>query len=157
MTYDPIQMAAETKKAMDDRSDRVKLLAKHVATALAALDPEILEIFLPYSGCGDSGCTDNLIVVHGETAKTELAPPKVTNCVTEGGITIENAMDEIFCLAEELHFEGWENNNGGSGTVIVDVKSGTAKVEHSWIVETTDDETFDFAPSEPPSPTNSNT
>ena len=157
MTYDPIEMAAETKQAMDARSDRVKSLARHVATALAALDPAIVEIHLPYRGYGDEGSTECLQVINNETGEPDVAGPTVLNCMTTDGITVQNAMDEIFCLAEEIHFNGWENGTGAQGSVIVDVKNGTAKVEHSWIVETTEDETFDFAPSEPPSQTDSNT
>lgn len=146
MTQTPADLVAEAKKAMQERSQRVRLLGTHVANAVAALNLAIIEIHLPYRGYGDEGTTECLQIVTSEMAESDGAEPKVINCVTESGVSVQDAMDEIFCLAEEIHFDGWENGTGASGTVIVDVKTGTVRVEHSWIVETTEDDTFDFAP-----------
>jgi hypothetical protein len=39
---------------------------------------------------------------------------------------------------------GWELNEGSFGTVTINTLTGKGNVEHTWRVETTHDEWFDF-------------
>jgi len=145
MTQSTEDLVAESQKFMQERSERVRLLGTQIGNAVAALNLGIIEVHLPYRGYGDEGSTECLQIVNGEMAEGDSSTPKVINCITESGVTVQDAMDEIFCLAEEIHFDGWENGTGASGVVIVDVRKGTVRVEHSWIIEATEDDTFDFA------------
>lgn len=109
------------------REDALADLAK-VRKALARLGVHTVTIV--YEGYGDSGCIEKIVF--------EPQPKKLTR----------NIPARIEKAAYQLLPEGWEINEGSSGTLTIDIRSGKIEREHSWRVEAfeTEEAEFDLAP-----------
>lgn len=113
------------------------------AASDSGLDPDVIAAFarekaagnlfflVYYSGSGDSGGIDGMQFSIDETY--DHAAKGVTN--SEASV-----LEELAYTLLERHYCGWENNDGGQGTIVVDLYTGEVKLEHEWNVTTTEDD-----------------
>lgn len=110
--------------------------------ALAALG--IQKALVTYSGSGDSGDTTEVETVPPE-AKAKLQEARLTYAVAiptyrlnqpitwaieERDLSLREALEDFTLQWLEQHHGGWENNDGGAGTLTVDVPGNSFVLEH---------------------------
>ena len=124
------------------RANRQPLL-----TALAAL--AITQLVVRYEGGGDSGDVSELEVFPESLAQANIANTLKVEQVTyhclageyqdgeyryflqEQQSSIDSALRDFVLTWVEAHHGGWENNDGGSGTMTINVTEGTFRLEHT--------------------------
>lgn len=97
-----------------------------------------------YVGCGDSGGVEDVSVeMPAETSFDMSALVTVfaergvyehgrwDNTLVEHQLSIEQALRDFADEAIDLVHGGWENGDGGSGSVIFDCQAGTVRIEHT--------------------------
>lgn len=101
----------------------------------------IEEVTIEYNGGGDSGCISE-IKFEPETeiarqqsitlqhVRTHHANGEFHTELIEETSTLENALEDFTMSWVGLHHSGWENNEGGRGTVTIDVLENTFELEH---------------------------
>lgn len=103
--------------------------------ALRAIDVSSIEA--DYNGWGDEGQVDTITALKADNTEVNL---KRHPCAMPGADHIKTMEDliEEFSWQSVQHFhEGFHNNDGGSGTVTIDVATGRVKIEHDDnVVET---------------------
>ena len=82
-----------------------------------------------YNGSGDSGNIDevNFYDIKGSAVD----------------VTDKDLIEFISNYTEMKLPDGWEIDDGSSGTLVIDVKKKKAKILHSWNETATRDETFE--------------
>ena len=124
------------------RANRQPLL-----TALAAL--AITQLVVRYEGGGDSGDVSELEIFPETLAQANIANTLKVEQVTyhclageyqdgeyryflqEQQSSIDSALRDFVLTWVDAHHGGWENNDGGSGTVTINVSEGTFRLEHT--------------------------
>ena len=124
------------------RANRQPLL-----TALAAL--AITQLVVRYEGGGDSGDVSELEIFPESLAQANIADTLKTQQLTyhclageyqdgeyryflqEQQSSIDSALRDFVLTWVDAHHGGWENNDGGSGTVTINVSEGTFRLEHA--------------------------
>ena len=124
------------------RANRQPLL-----TALAALG--ITELVVRYEGGGDSGDVSELEIFPQELAEANIANTLKMEQLTyhclageyqdgeyryflqEQQSSIDSALRDFTLTWVDAHHGGWESNDGGSGTVTINVAEGTFRLEHT--------------------------
>ena len=97
-----------------------------------------------YVGCGDSGGVEDvsvempaeapfdmvaLVTVFAERGVFENGKWQTT--VIEQQLSIEQALRDFADEVIDVVHGGWENGDGGSGSVIFDCQAGTVRIEHT--------------------------
>jgi len=96
--------------------------------ALYAASIRMTRVHIEYSGGGDSGQVDD-VLCFDENDKTMSMDLVDSVCI--------DYINELFDTHISENIEDWYNNEGGSGEVEIDVKTGRITVEnHVNIVET---------------------
>lgn len=80
---------------------------------------------IEYSGGGDEGEISEITV----DPDVEIDKEKIT-LTSKRKMDIESALEEITWNLVYKHYEGFEIDDGGGGTLFIDVKSGTATLSH---------------------------
>ena len=124
------------------RANRQPLL-----TALAAL--AITQLVVRYEGGGDSGDVSELEIFPESLAQANIAHTLKVEQLTyhclageyqdgeyryflqEQESSIDSALRDFVLTWVDAHHGGWENNDGGSGTMTINVTEGTFRLEHS--------------------------
>ena len=124
------------------RANRQPLL-----TALAAL--AITQLVVRYEGGGDSGDVSELEIFPESLAQANIANTLKVEQLTyhclageyqdgeyryflqEQQSSIDSALRDFTLTWVDAHHGGWENNDGGSGTVTINVTEGTFRLEHT--------------------------
>jgi len=124
------------------RANRQPLL-----TALAAL--AITQLVVRYEGGGDSGDVSELEIFPESLAQANIANTLKVEQLTyhclageyqdgeyryflqEQQSSIDSALRDFTLTWVDAHHGGWENNDGGSGTMTINVTEGTFRLEHS--------------------------
>ena len=124
------------------RANRQPLL-----TALAAL--AITQLVVRYEGGGDSGDVSELEIFPESLSQANIANTLKVEQLTyhclaaeyqdgeyryflqEQQSSIDSALRDFTLTWVDAHHGGWENNDGGSGTVTINVAEGTLRLEHS--------------------------
>ena len=124
------------------RANRQPLL-----TALAAL--AITQLVVRYEGGGDSGDVSELEIFPESLAQANIANTLKVEQLTyhclageyqdgeyryflqEQQSSIDSALRDFTLTWVDAHHGGWENNDGGSGTMTINVSEGTFRLEHS--------------------------
>jgi hypothetical protein len=126
--------ASEYAKAQD--SNRATLMQ-----ALRRLSITAVEI--TYDGGGDSGSVSAIEITPAGTTppplKESVTIKRVMTTYQDGeykhevrdeSVTLEEALDDFVMSSVSQHHPGWENNDGGEGTVTFDVVKDTVNLEH---------------------------
>jgi len=116
-------------------------------TALAALG--ITQLVVRYEGGGDSGDVSELeifpeLLAQANIANTLKVEQLTYHCLAgeyqdgeyryflqEQQSSIDSALRDFTLTWVDAHHGGWENNDGGSGTMTINVSEGTFRLEHS--------------------------
>ena len=124
------------------RANRQPLL-----TALAAL--AITQLVVRYEGGGDSGDVSELEIFPESLAQANIADTLKTQQLTyhclageyqdgeyryflqEQQSSIDSALRDFVLTWVDAHHGGWENNDGGSGTVTIKVTEESFRLEHT--------------------------
>ena len=135
-------MAYSPKSFEAVRANRQPLL-----TALAAL--AITQLVVRYEGGGDSGDVSELEIFPESLAQANIANTLKVEQLTyhclageyqdgeyryflqEQQSSIDSALRDFVLTWVDAHHGGWENNDGGSGTVTINVSEGTFRLEHT--------------------------
>ena len=92
----------------------------------------VAKIVVDYSGCGDSGGIDGISYFDAAGQPVNMA-------------LVQTASDpDIGDVVYEFLPAGFENNEGGQGTLTLDAEAGTVKIAHSENYTTTMDSTEEF-------------
>lgn len=93
-------------------------------------------ISVEYSGCGDSGQIDRITITPDTALKASVAIPGFThwNWRTSKSeplvaTSFSDAAELLTNMLIEHYHDGYENNEGGSGTVTIDRHLGTIEYE----------------------------
>ena len=92
---------------------------------------KIKRITVQYSGSGDSGQTDDI----------DVEPSSRANLLDENfddKETIREALDRICWSAIEDQHDGFYNNEGGFGELVIDVLEKTIQLNHTDYIQETD-------------------
>ena len=135
-------MAYSPKSFEAVRANRQPLL-----TALAALG--ITQLVIRYEGGGDSGDVSELEIFPESLAQANIADTLKTQQLScyylageyqdgeyryflqEQQSSIDEALRDFVLTWVDAHHGGWENNDGGSGTMTINVTEGTFRLEHT--------------------------
>ncbi|MBU3625848.1 hypothetical protein ICN48_06325 [Polynucleobacter sp. JS-Safj-400b-B2] len=101
----------------------------------AMLSHKIDRLVVTYSGSGDSGGVEN-IEAYGFGNELDLQL-KSLPCVQINARYINNFEEEISFFSDEIiiaaGYEGYENNDGGNGTVEIDAVNQKVIIQHNWM------------------------
>ena len=124
-------MLAQYAKAEQDRLDAMKhTLKSDILPQFAAL--KVANIEVAYSGYGDSGAIDGC--QYRDSAGTRVDRTTIPTQLVE---SLESSVYEFLPA-------GFEINDGGQGTVTIDVPRGTVTIEHQENYTESRDSTREF-------------
>lgn len=116
------QIAQTTQQVSDDELVVAKAAIMELLTAAGYVKATI-----EYDGCDDNGQMNCMTVFDSKGHTTELSshahPPEVRE--------LFNALDELAWQVLDACHPGFENNDGGHGTLTVDVANNSLRLEHS--------------------------
>ncbi len=117
------ELSAVRKQLKECRTlEQARVLLRPICTALQELG--VIRAELSYAGCGDDGCIED----------TSFFPEAVD---------VPKELREIVeSWTEAVLPEGYEINEGGQGTVLIDVEDAKGQINHGWNVITTESETY---------------
>jgi hypothetical protein len=106
----------------DLEGEEARDLLRPICAALLQLG--VQSVTLEYAGCGDDGAIESI-------------------CFSPKTIEVPKVLEEIVeSWTYAILPGGWEINEGGQGTVLIDVSSSTARIEHEQNV--TESETYEI-------------
>lgn len=128
----------------DSRTQAEAVLHHNRAVILAALTRlDISAAYVRYSGGGDSGDVTDVEVTPKEALlKAQAEPVTLQHLhtsyregnyhydVQDSPVMLDEALRDFTMDWVELHHAGWENNDGASGTLTVDVADNCFELEH---------------------------
>ena len=104
--------------------EEARVILRPICTALQELG--VTSVELSYAGCGDDGCIND------------------TSFVPEAVDVPKELREIVESWTEAVLPEGWEINEGGGGTVSINVSEATAHIAHEYNVVTTELETYEI-------------
>lgn len=116
--------AADWMTAYQERLERGRAEARQsMRKACDALDElGVTEVRIEYDGYGDSGAVEG-VTATGSAGDVEIPA---------------DLREELISAAERLLPDGWENNTGAFGELVLDVAHRRLTREHNWRVETSE-------------------
>ena len=140
-TSNPADSAEPARYVIDEAS----VLGRNRRILLATLvQAGAVTATATYVGCGDSGGVEDvsvempaeapfdlavLVTVFAERGVFENGEWQAT--VVEQQLSIEQALRDFADEAIDVVHGGWENGDGGSGSVIFDCQAGRVRIEHT--------------------------
>lgn len=125
---------------------KAKLYAKLARLGIAT-------VLISYDGCGDSGCIESLeardragqmvqlpdrpVTIELVDTKWNSSKMETERFIVRRKVLVEEAIKSWCYDLLELHFSGWEINEGAQGTIAIDIAKKTATLEHDQNVMTT--------------------
>lgn len=145
MTPEQPSNAADPAVSARQVIDEASVLGRNRRILLATLaQAGAVTAAATYVGCGDSGGVEDvsvemppetsfdmsaLVTVFAERGVFEDGRWKTT--MVEQEVSVEQALRDFADEAIDLVHGGWENGDGGSGSVIFDSQAGTVRIEHT--------------------------
>ena len=139
-----------TKRMREDDERNKSESEKLKPIVLASLkENKITRAVANYSGSGDSGQVDSVTLYKGKTEISEedaetirIKIPKTRSQFNDKKkqweripevveTDLPDAIREMAYYAVEANFAGWENNDGASGELEIDVKTGNCTLGHN--------------------------
>lgn len=140
-TSNPADAAEPARYVIDEAS----VLGRNRRILLAVLaEAGAVTSTATYVGCGDSGGVEDvsvempaeapfdmsaLVTVFAERGVFENGEWRST--IVEQQVSIEQALRDFADEVIDVVHGGWENGDGGSGSVIFDCQAGTVRIEHT--------------------------
>jgi hypothetical protein len=119
-----------------DQERRQQALTHHKATLLRALrKASIKRVTITYDGEGDSGQTESIETINFSCESVPLT--EVETLVAVDGTTDSDAkplrehLDDFLWEVLNAYHDGFENNDGGYGTLTINVAPQTVTLEHA--------------------------
>ena len=113
--------------AVPDAQPDKEILAEKTALLTALQEAGVTVAVIEYSGCGDSGQVDTI----------ELQPSGIGEAATIR--KLEEQLEGFTALLIDHYHCGYENNEGGGGSVTIDVVAGTVQYDsYDYYTETED-------------------
>ncbi len=122
--------------------DAIHANRQPLLVALAALN--ITEVSIRYEGGGDSGDVMEILVKPEEklplltteqvlfhTVLTEYRDGHSQYQLSESSMSIDDALRDFTLTWVDAHHGGWENNEGGDGTITIHVAESRFQLAHS--------------------------
>lgn len=136
---------APTPAVTDVEPDIVAIKKAFLFDYLAALDVAVVEIY--YNGSGDDGQIDTITARRSDNSTIPLqSGPSISHVVageTETYQSIRDYLDSFAWDVIETEHEGFEIDDGGCGTLTVDVVARTLRLEKTNYVLSSDTETVE--------------
>lgn len=117
-------------KHIADRQQATRLWFE--VNAQTFLSKGIYKVTAAYSGSGDDGNTDDPVFYDK------------TDHVLEGIELSEELTQDLDEHLWRATPAGFENNEGGQGTIVWNTQTGKVHIEHQWNVTTTEEEEYDL-------------
>jgi len=135
------------KKIEQDREAHANVAKANKEIILTALkNVAATNVTCSYSGSGDSGQVDEVYVKSGDQ-EIGVKNIKIKTFVNKSSFdhekgkwsnecvlqetSLEEAIRDLTYDGLEANFGGWENNDGASGMLVMDVTTGDCKLEHN--------------------------
>lgn len=142
----------EKKEREKARIKKIRKIAK------VCHEAGICGVAVTYAGSGDSGCVESTWVVKkiddidnitednfDEVGNNKLKVMPVPESIDEKDASIYSAMlDYVGDLLADFAPDGYENNEGGQGTVLLDCENAEVKTYHGNNVVEVEYETYSF-------------
>jgi hypothetical protein len=107
----------------DDAEDAPALLKGALLAALAAAG--IAHVEIDYDGEGDNGQINGATALDGQGNRVDLDRPLHPETPP-----LSDALDNFAWAILQEHHGGFEDNDGGYGTIRIDVAAGTVTLDH---------------------------
>jgi hypothetical protein len=104
----------------------------------------IKAVVVTYAGSGDEGCTEEVYCLAEPCEPDAACQSNQDEAMTAKLEAIRYPEDVPFVgdLLVELVPSGYENNEGGQGTIVLDTAAGVAKVRHGTFVTNVEYESY---------------
>ena len=145
MTQEQTSNSADATEPARYVIDEASVLGRNRRILLATLvQAGAITATATYVGCGDSGGVEDvsvempaeapfdmaaLVTVFAERGVFENGEWQTTT--VEQQLSIEQALRDFADEVIDVVHGGWENGDGGSGSVIFDCQAGTVRIEHT--------------------------
>lgn len=144
------------KIAKKGRRAVLKANKKIVLEALKTL--EATEVEVSYSGSGDSGAIDGVEVKRGGVALSDLPNIKYISFTSQWSdvesnwvkgcalreVSLTEALDNFTCDWLDANGIDWYNNDGGAGTLEIDVSNENFKLNHTTFYSDSEESTYEL-------------
>lgn len=132
----PIDWAAKWAKEAAERKQALQAAKLPVIAALKAAGAAVATI--TYDGEGDSGQIESITAETADSREVNLDLPYESPESDSSASTLKGAIDQLAWGCLEACHEGFENNEGGYGEIVIDVADGTITVDHNERIITDD-------------------
>lgn len=131
MSKQPEDWLAEL--AATDERRRNKLPAAKQALLAALRGARAATVQIAYDGEGDGGQVGDIRVLSARNRPVKLDGGVVLDLdrAPESFASLDLALDAFTWALLEVYHAGFENNEGGFGTIDIDVASGTVTIDHN--------------------------
>jgi hypothetical protein len=141
------KIGLDMKKSTERATSLKERILKHLKKIKAG------SVTIIYEGSGDSGSVEEVRVFDKEGKQLELSEdPAILvelrhtrfsngnweNVTEEKEVDLEDALEELAYDALAGHHPGWEINEGSYGELNINVKDGTATLQHNTIIQETE-------------------
>lgn len=144
--YPAFDFAAVMRRAAEQTRREDALLSRNKALVLGALEAAgVARVEVEFDGGGDSGQIESVRARDADGAEVELPDDRLALCLVDGpgseprsgDHSPVEAIETLVYGALACRHGGWENNEGGYGTVLFDVADRSMRLEmHERVVET---------------------
>ena len=139
-----VALVAKQKEEQSQPKSKNEQNKIQILKALKKIKAKQVEV--SYSGSGDSGQVDSVRVFGAKNKElaTNVKIPFITETQTfdkdknqwvrhlqKVSMTLEKALEDLAYDSVYIHHAGWENNDGASGFVSIDVSKGTFSLQHT--------------------------
>lgn len=146
---------------MSFENSRIEKIAKITKIAKILQEHHIVGIGVSYSGSNDSGCLDDVWVLEeiesidenfGYDPRRNKAKEDLLSAMPVPQDIDKHSRDNLLAYTGELLADmapdGWENNDGGEGTVLLDVSTEEVTVRHGYFRTEIDYDTYSYSAQE---------
>lgn len=116
------------------RARRLPLIKAELIKALAAIKANLA--LITYDGCGDNGQIESVEAFRANGKSVSLDTPPFELAVEASETTgryasLREALDDYAWELLAVNHQGFENDDGGFGTITIDVARGTVTLDHN--------------------------
>lgn len=137
----PIDFAARDAEQTAARLAQFRADKEHIIALLSPLG--IVKVEASYDGEGDSGQINDIYAYKADHSTVDLAKSGPVSIGTDEQNTrsfasLHELIDEFAWDVLCHHHEGFENNDGGFGDIVIDVAENAVRIEHNWRISSSE-------------------